>query len=229
MSEIGPSATPCSACWLAMPVLAWMLVEQRGLAPCGDQPRDWLTLILGACSGPAISSPGTGAQTHPHRQASLLTMTGRSSSRSLLAAVQRTGQSGFLSAIIALAGAAPLVVPAGAQRGPLLGDAIASPPPASSPPICWPSSSCARAADRHDHGLTCLQPSRLFAAAWLSGEPLAGIHPARLADRAALALWAQPSVRPSSRSPCRGCPRPSHRSRCWCNRSSPSRSLDDPG
>ncbi|HZF33199.1 MAG TPA: DMT family transporter [Candidatus Angelobacter sp.] len=181
MSEIGPSATAVQRVLLAMPVLAvWMLVEQRGLgALTAISRRDWLTLILAGLfwTGDLVAWHW-GLKLTSIANASLLTMTGPIfvTLGSWLLFNEQVSRGFLFGLIIALAGAAPLVaasVELSADH--LLGDAIAV-------SAAGFFAAYLLAIKQLRGGLptgtimclTCLfSLPGLFAAAWLSGEPLA--------------------------------------------------------
>ena len=180
-SEIGPSATAVQRVLLAMPVLAtWMLVEQRGLgALTAIGRRDWLMLLFAGLfwTGDLVTWHWALKLTSI-ANASLLTMTGPIfvTLGAWLFFREHIGRGFLLGLIISLAGAAPLVASSvELSREHLWGDAIAM-----SAAGCFAAYLLAIKQLRGGLPtgtimcLTCLfSLPGLFAAAWLSGEPLA--------------------------------------------------------
>ena len=198
-SEIGPSATAVQRVLLAMPVLVpWMLVEQRGLgALTAIGRRDWLTLLLAGLfwTGDLVAWHWALKLTSI-ANASLLTMTGPIfvTLGAWFFFREQIGRGFLLGLIISLAGAAPLVAASvELSRTHLWGDAIAM-------SAAGFFAAYLLAIKQLRGGLptgtimclTCLfSLPGLFAAAWLSGEPLAPSSPYGWFIVAALALSAQ--------------------------------------
>ena len=180
-SEIGPSATAVQRVLLAMPVLAvWMLIEQRGLgALTAISRRDWLTLVLAGTfwTGDLVAWHW-GLRLTSIANASLLTMTGPIfvTLGSWLLFNERVSRGFLFGLIVSLAGAAPLVATSVELSGDhLLGDAIAV---ATAGFFAAYLIAIKQLRGGLPTGtimcLTCLfSLPGLFAAAWLSGEPLA--------------------------------------------------------
>jgi drug/metabolite transporter (DMT)-like permease len=180
-SEIGPSATAVQRVLLAMPVLTiWMLVEQRGLGALTTlRRRDWLTLLLAGLfwTGDLVAWHWALKLTSI-ANASLLTMTGPIfvTLGAWLLFREHIGRGFLLGLIISLAGAAPLVTTSfELSRAHLWGDAIAM-------SAAGFFAAYLLAIKQLRGGLptgtimclTCLfSLPGLFAAAWLSSEPLA--------------------------------------------------------
>jgi drug/metabolite transporter (DMT)-like permease len=181
ISEIGPSATAVQRVLLAMPVLtAWMLVEQRGLGALTTlRRRDWLTLLLAGLfwTGDLVAWHWALKLTSI-ANASLLSMTGPIfvTIGAWLLFREHIGRGFLMGLIISLAGAAPLVATSvELSRAHLWGDAIAM-------SAAGFFAAYLLAIKQLRGGLptgtimclTCLfSLPGLFAAAWLSSEPLA--------------------------------------------------------
>jgi len=181
LSEIGPSATAVQRVQLAIPVLlVWMLAEQRGL---GQLPalrrRDWLVIVLAGVfwTGDLVAWHWAIKLT-TIANASLLTMCGPIfvTAGAWLLFREQISRGFLLGLVLSLAGAIPLVATSiqfGGQH--LLGDAIAVSAAAFFAAYLL--------AIKHLRGglptgtimcLSCLfSLPGLFAAAWISGEPLA--------------------------------------------------------